>query len=294
MRKIGGIAIIIISLILAFASALSFQEDFIFANILLWVISFPLFIFGQMIRTSKSEFKYRGKRWVSIYLFFFFIFPLLMYLFESYHDLKENTFLDEQFITYEPASGDLGVIALVGFMILICLFAVRFLNPGLKRKKLLNMIILGTVIFLSAFHYFMFSDYRGIHEEKGLVSSNWKGEKDIISYGQIESVFVDPYVHYANLNNSSDDTKFSWKVTFQPKNQKEEVVYHFALVTESGLEEMVEIEKIAGENNIPFIVGEMDQETRKWFELDLELEELDKDRYYDLFQVNRATYSQDF
>ncbi|HEO8421980.1 hypothetical protein [Niallia sp. FSL W8-0635] len=286
MRKISGIVMIIISLVLAFASALSFKDDFIFANILLWVISFPLFISGQLIRTSKYAFKQRGKRWVSIYLFFFFILPLLMVLFDSYQDLKETTFIDEQFITYEPASGDLGVLALVGFMILIVLFAIRFLSPGIKRKRLLNMIILGTVIFLSAFHYFMFSDYRGIHEEKGLVSSNWKGEKDIIAYEEIESVFVEPHVHYANLNRRSDETRFTWKVTFQRSNQKEDVVYQFAEVTESGLEEMVGIKKISQENNIPFIVGEMDQETRKWFDLDLELEELDEERYYDLFEVN--------
>ena len=41
MRKIGGIVIIIISLVLALSSALNFQEDIIFANILLWVISLP-------------------------------------------------------------------------------------------------------------------------------------------------------------------------------------------------------------------------------------------------------------
>lgn len=286
MRKISGIVMIIISLVLAFASALSFKDDFIFANILLWVISFPLYISGQLIRTSKYEFKQRGKRWVSIYLFFFLILPLLMFLFESYQDLKETTFVDEQFITYEPASGDLGVIALVGFMILLSLFAGRFLNPGLKRKGLLNSIIIGTIVFLIGFHYFMFTDYRGIHEEKGLISSNWKGEKDIIGFEEIESVFVEPYVHYANLNIPSDDTKFSWKVIFQPNNQKEEVIYHYTLVTKPGLEEMVKIKTISQENNIPFNVGEMDQETRKWFDLDLEVEELEEERYYELFEVN--------
>ncbi|CAI9387262.1 hypothetical protein ACTQ5K_13270 [Niallia sp. Sow4_A1] len=286
MRKISGIVMIIISLVLAFASALSFKDDFIFANILLWVISFPLYISGQLIRTSKYEFKQRGKRWVSIYLFFFLILPLLMFLFESYQDLKETTFVDEQFITYEPASGDLGVIALVGFMILLSLFAGRFLNPGLKRKGLLNSIIIGTIVFLIGFHYFMFTDYRGIHEEKGLISSNWKGEKDIIGFEEIESVFVEPYVHYANLNIPSDDTKFSWKVIFQPNNQKEKVIYHYTLVTKSGLEEMVKIKTISQENNIPFNVGEMDQETRKWFDLDLEVEELEEERYYELFEVN--------
>ena len=141
MRKIGGIVIIIISLVLALSSALNFQEDIIFANILLWVISLPLYISGQIMKTSKSEFKHRGKRWIFIYLFFFFILPLLVYLHVSYQDFKESIFVDDQFIIYESASSKLGVISLVGFIILIFLCAGRFLNPGLERKGLLNGII---------------------------------------------------------------------------------------------------------------------------------------------------------
>lgn len=287
MRKIGGIVIIIISLVLALSSALNFQEDFIFANILLWGISLPLYISGQIMKTSKSEFKHRGKRWIFIYLFFFFILPLLVYLHVSYQDFKESIFVDDQFIIYESASNKLGVISLVGFIILIFLFAGRFLNPGLERKGLLNVIIIGTVIFLIGFNYFMFSDYRGIHKEKGLISSNWKGEKDIVPYEEMEGVFVEPYVHYAYFSKtSSDETRFSWKVIFQPSNNKKEVVYHFPIVTESSLEQMIDIEKIAQENHLPIIVGEMDQETRKWFDFDLELEGLNEARYYQFFQVN--------
>ncbi|RDW17278.1 hypothetical protein [Oceanobacillus chungangensis] len=286
MRKLCGIVIIIFSLVLALGCALLFQEDIILSNIILWIISLPLFISGQIIRTSKSEFKYRGKRWVSIYIFFFFIFPLLIYLYGYYNDLKENTFVDEQFIIYQPTSGSLGDLSLVVFMILISLFAGRFLNPDLKRKGLLNVLIIVTIIFLIGFNYFMFSDYRGIHEEKGLVCSNWKGERHIISYEEIESVYVEPYVHYARLSSTSDETRFAWKMTFQTNNQKNEVVYHFPIMSVFGLEQTMDMEKVSMENDIPFIIGEMSQESLKWFDLDLELEGLDKERYYELFHVN--------
>ncbi|RDW20256.1 hypothetical protein CWR48_06030 [Oceanobacillus arenosus] len=286
MRKLGGIVIIIFSLLLAFSGAISFQEDIIFASIVFWLISLPLYISGQIIRTSKSEFKHRGKHWVSIYIFFFFILPLLFYLYEFYNHLKEDTFVNEQFIIYEPASGILGDLSLGVFLILISLFAGRFLNPGLKRKGLLNAMIIGTLIFLAGFNYFIFSDYRGIHEDKGLVSSNWKGEEQIISYEEIASVHVEPYVHYANLSSRSDETRFVWKVIFQSNSPKNEVVYHFSGMSEFRLEQTIDLRKIAMENNIPFIMGDMSQETVKWFDLDLELEELDKERYYELFQVN--------
>lgn len=285
MRKLAGIVIIAFSIFLGLACAIVFHEEIIGANIILWIISLPLYISGQIVRTSKSEFKHQGKRWVAIYLFFFFILPLLFYLYEFYHDLKEKIFIDEQFIIYEPSSGMLGELSLGGFMILICLFGARFLNPGLKRKGLLNSIIVTTVIFLIGFNYLMFSDYRGIHEEKGLVSSNWKGEVQMISYDEIENIYLEPYVHYASLSNTSDETRFVWKLTFQPSQQKE-VVYHFATLTESGLEQTIAIKKLALEKNVHFIIGEMNQETLEWFNLDLELEGLEKERYYELFQVS--------
>ena len=285
MKKLVGIVIIAFSSFLGFACAIAFQQEIIVANIMLWIISLPLYIIGQIIRTSKSEFKHQGKRWVAIYLFFFFILPLLFYLYGFYNDLKETTFIDEQFIIYEPSSGMLGELSLGGFLILICLFGSRFLNPDLKRKGLLNSIIIGTVIFLIGFNYLMFSDYRGIHEEKGLVSSNWKGERQMISYDEIESVYLEPYVHYANLSNKNDETRFLWKLTFQPR-YKNEVVYYFPILTESGLEETIAIKKLALENDVDFIIGEMNQATLKWFDLDLELEGLEKERYYELFQVS--------
>lgn len=283
VRKLLGVVIIALSLVLGLSCAIFFQEDMVFANIIFWIISVPLYISGQIIRTSKSEFKHRGKRWVFIYIFFFWIFPLLIYLYDYYNDFKESIFLDE-FITYEPSSGMLGDLSLGVFLILITLFAVRFLNPDLKQKGLFNIIIIGTAIFLIGFNYYMFSDYRGIHKEKGLVSSDWKGERHITSYEEIERVYLKPYVHYVNLSNTSDETRFVWKVIFQPRNQNE-VVYHFQM-TESNLEQTIDIKKIAIENDISFLIEDMNQETLKWFNLDLELEELEKDRYYGLFQVN--------
>lgn len=287
MRKLIGIVIILFSLLLSLGCAITFKEDIIFANIILWIISFPLYITGQIIRTSKSEFKYRGKRWVLIYIFFFFILPLLFYFNGMYHDFKKNTFVDEQLIIYEPTSGSLGDFSLGIFMILISLFAGRFLHPELKRKGLLNTLIIATIILLVGFNYFMFADYRGIHEEKGLVSSNWKGERHIISYEEIKSVYVEPYVQYRRLSSTSDETRFAWTVTFQPNDQNnDDVIYRFAMITEFGLEQTIDMEKIALENEIPFIVGEMNQKTLEWFDLGLELEDLDKERYYELFQVN--------
>lgn len=97
-------------------------------------------------------------------------------------------------------------------------------------------MIIGTLIFYIGFNYFMFSNYRGIHKVKELVFSNWKGEKHIITYEEIDCVYVEPYVHYAKLSNTSDETEFVWRMTFQPSNQKNKIVYHFSMQPESNLE----------------------------------------------------------
>ncbi|MBD8069724.1 hypothetical protein [Bacillus sp. PS06] len=286
MKKVAGIAIIIFSLLIALGCALSFRNDLVFANFLLWLISFPLYILGQIMRTSKAEFKYRGKRWVLIYIFFFFILPLILNLQQGYTDLKKSTFIDEQFILFEFSSGSLGEWSVLLFMILIILFALRFLSPEIKRKGLLNTIIAGMVLFVVGFNYVMFNDYRGVHEEQGLVSSNWNGEKEMISFGEIESIHIKPYTHFANLNLPSDETRFAWELIFQPTHLENEI-YHFSFMTEENLEEMIDIAAIAREYEIPFNVGEMDQTTLNWFEFDLDLEGLDDERYYELFQVNK-------
>ena len=51
--------------------------------------------------------------------------------------------------------------------------------------------------------------------------------------------------------------RFSWKVTFQPNNQKNEVVYQFSMMSEFNLEQTIDLKKIAMENDIPFNIGEM-------------------------------------
>lgn len=57
------------------------------------------------------------------------------------------------------------------------------------------------------------------------------------------------------------------------------------MLTESGLEETLAIKNLVLENSVPFIIGEMNQKTLEWFNHDLEYEELEKERYYEIFQV---------
>lgn len=286
MRKISGIAIILISIFIGLGCALTFGDGLIVSVIILLFISLPLYIFGHITRTSVAEFKQKGKRWISIFTFLFFILPLTIHLYGSYDEYKRSIFADEQFIIYRSVSGELGKLSLIALLVLIVLLAARFLNPILKKKGLLNFLIIGVSIFLIVFSYFMFSDYRGVHQEQGLVSSTWKGEKTVISYQDIDSIQIEPYVHYASSTNSSDETNLRWSITFKHNNKQNEVVYHFYKIDEENLEHTIQIKELAMQNDIPFIVGKMNEDTYKWLKFDLELEELDRERYYKLFGVD--------
>lgn len=284
MRKFFGIAVIGISLLWGLCCAVYSPDDLLFANIMFWVMGVPLFIFGQIIRTSKAAFKKQGKRWVGIYVFFFCIVPFIFYFYEFYYDLKETVFIDEQFIIYEPSSGMLGDLSLGGLLILLGLVGARFLKPDLKRKGLLNGAIFSSALLLIGFNYLMFSDYRGVHEDNGLISSNWQGNVKQISFKEMERIELKPDIHYASLSNTSDETRFVWELIFHPIHE-EAVVYYYSMLTETGLEETAAIKKLALEKNIPFQVAQMNPKTLEMFDFDLKWEKLEKKRYYELFEV---------
>jgi hypothetical protein len=285
MKKFAGILIIIISLFLSIGNALAYRYDLIVAFIFFVLISLPVYIIGQIVRTSLVEFKSRGKRWIGIYLFFLFILPLLINSYIYVDEYKLQTFADEHFIIFEPASGELGKLSIGIQLVLIFLFAARLLQPDIQRKWTLNISIIVTSLVFLGFHYVMFSDYRGVHEEKGLVTSTWTGEKSVVSYHDIESITLVPSVHYASLSNTSDETRFVWKIIFRHEPENGEVVYQYNMISKNNLEETIAIKEVASQHNVPFMVKEMNPKTFKWFEFDLGLEELDQDRYYELFKV---------
>lgn len=278
MRKFVGTVIIIFSLLLAFVCAVGYGDFLLFANIVFWVISLPIYIFGQIIRTSKYEFKMSGGQWVRTYIYFFLILPLLFHLYIFYGTLKKATFDDEKYIFFENDYSSLGSINLVFWAILIFLMGALFLNNPQKKGKLYALIIVTATLTIG-FSYFMFSEYRALHEELGLVSQDWKGNKYTVPYEELESVYLDAYNTYGR----GSDTY--WRLTFQPKNQPE-IKYAYPDFSEYSLESIIDVKEIVIGKGVPFIVRRMNEETFDMFDFLLELEDLDKKRYYDLFQIN--------
>ena len=279
MRKFFGYVILIVSLLLGLMLAVLYGEAIIFTCIFFWLICIPMYSWSKYLRSTKYEFKTKIRDSLKRYIYFLFIIPMLFHIGLFYLELKEKAFIDEKYIKYELSASFIGEINF--FFILLCgfLFGMRFMSD-FKRKRLLNVLIICSAILFIGFSYFTFSEYRGIHEELGLISSNIKGEKNIIPYEEIESVHVVPYMSYSRRN-----TNFVWEIIFQVRNQNKEV-YQYIDINKSNLERTFQIKDIVTEKGIPFEVREMNADTLEWFDWELDMDNLDKERYYELFQIH--------
>lgn len=280
MRKFLGIVIIIFSSLIGLFCAIGYGESLIISNIIFWLISFPIYIAGQKVRTSKYQFKMEGNQWIRNYIYMFFIMPLMIHAAIKYAEMKEDAFGDEKYIFFNHEYSFLGEMNLLLFIVLI--FLVGGLVMGNPTKKgLLFTLIIGTASLTIWLSYFMFSEYRGVHEELGLVSSDRKGNITIIPYEELEGVYLEAYISYGGRRTS--DTV--WAVTFKPNNHSE-VKYSSSDFSKSALESIIDVREIVVGKGIPFLAKRMDKTTFSDFDYMLELKKLDKQRYYDLFQIN--------
>ncbi|HEY4554127.1 MAG TPA: hypothetical protein VIG80_13130 [Bacillaceae bacterium] len=284
MKKLFGVVIIVFSLFLALGALLGFEENPAASIFGIAVLSFPIYLAGHLVRTSKAEFKFKARRWAGIYVCVVALIPFIFYQFLSYEERKWNAISDGQYILYEPGSNGWGAFSIILMMVLILLTIGNFFNPKLKRRKLLASITISVAMIYGGFQYMMWKDYRGVHEELGLISQSWSGKRTVMSFDDLAGIYIVPSVHRASLNNPSDETEFIWNLIFIDQDG-ERTSYLFRGLSQERLDSALQIKDIAHLKNIPFQVGEMDNKTRKWFELEFELNELEKEPFYRFFEV---------
>ncbi|CAM4224656.1 hypothetical protein [Lederbergia lenta] len=284
MRKKIGIFLIVFSLLLALGSLIEFEEDMAFSIFTLFCVSLPLYILGQFLRTSKMEMKRKGKHWLAIYVFCVIILPLIFYTYEKYEDMKWNTISDGKLILYEASSGNLGQLSLGFLLVLLLLIPIRLFSPELKRKRLMSIIIIGIIFIYGGFQYMMWSDYRGVHAEQGLITQKWNGQKHIQSFNEMERIYVQPNLHIGKLSDPSDETQFMWKLIFTNKNG-ENIIYSYRGLSKNVLDSALQIKGIASKEQITFEVEQMSEKEREWFDFELMLQELEEEPFYHFFEV---------
>ena len=125
-----------------------------------------------------------------------------------------------------------------------------------------------------------------MHTEFGLISNDWRGQKSSIAYEEIGRIVIQPYIDYPSLSDPSDEKHFSWRMVFVVREGDNEM-YRFGRLYEENVERAQQIKAIAVQNNIPFVVEVMSTKEREWFDYELTLLKLEKEPFYDFFEIER-------
>lgn len=163
---------------------------------------------------------------------------------------------------------------------LILFVSIRIFSTEIRRKWIPDLLIVVTLIAYGASLYVLWEDYRGIHADRGFVTNKWNGVEESIPWENVTRIYIDPYVHYAHKN---DETHISWTMVIE-SDSNEDVLYRFQNLYEHDLHVGNQIKEVAQDNNIPFLTTIMTKEERKWYEFELELENLPKESFHEFFQ----------
>lgn len=285
MRRKLGISLILLSLFIALGGLVTIQEDFKASVIGILVISLPLYVIGQIVRTDVKRAKENGFRWIWAYVYGVIIVPALFLSYEGYEDLKRQTFSNNDFLMFESiATHHIGGLSIGFIMLLLLLFAFPFYETSLKVKRILGISTVLVMGVYAGYQYMMWADYRGVHAVDGLVTHHWNGDEQIVPYEEIVEIVVQPYVKYAVLSDPTDETYFAWRLIFITENE-EQTTYRLWL-NEDSLSEGNQVKQLAHSKNIPFHVVPLTEKQRDEFDFQLQLKELHKEPYYTFFEVD--------
>lgn len=283
MKNFIGKILIGLSIVIAYVNLQSLPENILTYILIIILVSFPLYIIGHRLRRTLIIFKEKVIIWSFAYAFVALLIPLLFFSYTQYEKLKSDTF-NEHFILFESTSSVNGGGISLGFMLFLILFvSIRIFSSDIRRKWIPNLLIIITLIAYSTSLYVLWEDYRGIHADRGFVTNKWNGVEESIPWENVSRIYIDPYVHYASLSNTSDETHISWTMVIESSSKKD-MLYRFQNLSENDLHIGNQIKEIAKDNNIQFIVNRMTEDERKWYEFELDLEKLPKTDFHVFFQ----------
>ncbi|MFJ7826063.1 hypothetical protein [Psychrobacillus sp. NPDC096623] len=281
--EIIGIILIALSIVIAYANLENFPENTLTYILIIMLVSYPLYILGHRLHRTLIIFKEKLIKWSVAYAFVALFIPLLFISYTHYEQLKSETFND-YFILYKSSSSFNVEGLSFGCMYSLILFVgIRIFSTEIRRKWIPNLLIVVTLFAYGISLYVLWEDYRGIHADKGLVTNKWNGVEESIPWENVTRIYIDPYVHYARLSNKNDETHISWTMVIE-SDSNEDVLYRFQNLHEHDLHVGNQIKDIAQDNNIPFIISNMTEAERKWYEFELELENLPKEPFHKFFQ----------
>ncbi|REB05548.1 hypothetical protein DVB69_14845 [Sporosarcina sp. BI001-red] len=263
-------------------TGLLFTEG-IFYFFLLFLLAFPLFMAGQWLRIGQTLRKQSLVKFTSIFVQVTLLIPSIFLVFNNYAKLKNETFAREGFLWFQPTSSP--TIGLIGTLLLIALvlsIMPKILFGWTHGGKQLTGLILSLFVLTAAFLFITWNDYQAIHEEEGIVVSTWWGKQQTVDWSSVESVEITPYVLKRVANKYSKEPVFAWMFEFKQTNG-DRISFKRTDLSTYNLEQSQRVKEQIEKENIPLSVGQMDEATTKWYELELQMENLNPDPFNEFF-----------
>lgn len=284
MKKGIGILLIASGLIFGITcTGLLFTEG-IFYLFLFILLAFPLFMVGQWLRIGHSLTKQILVKFTAIFVQVAFLIPSIFLVLNNYSKLKNETFAREGFLWFQPTSSSaIGLIGTLLLIVLVLSIMPKILFGWTHGGKPLTGFILSLFVLTVTFLFITWNDYQAIHEEEGIVVSTWWGKQQAVDWASVDSVEITPYVLKRVANKYSKEPIFAWRFEFKQSNG-DQVSFKRTDLSTYNLEQSQRVKEQIQKENIPLSIGQMDEATTKWYELELELENLNPEHFNEFFK----------
>ena len=258
-------------------------SDGIFNIIILLLFPYPLFMFGQWLRLGTMKFKEKLLKYSLIFIQIAVLIPSIFILFDYYNKMKNNTYTREGFLWFEtnssPVLGYLTVLLIVTLVLLLLMRALHgWAYGGRIVSVLLSFVIVVSVFFLAI----TWNDYKAIDESEGIMISEWSGKQKKVEWSSVKEVKLIPYVKKQVANKYGVKKEFAWKFQFI-KSDGAKINFETTHLSKFNVQRSLQVKEKIKEEKIPFIIADMDDETEKWYGLELEVDHMNRHPFDKLF-----------
>ncbi len=285
MTKIVGYSFILFGIVMGIYSTSQLFSELWFAIFMIVIFSYGPYLVGNKLRLSTIDFKKNFWQLTGAFIVGVIMTPGFLLYIQNQSDVLEKIYdAESEFYFFKSGTGSNVAIVFAVFFVLITLLGYRVANGWKAGGHLLTGGIVSLALFFFGYQYMTFDSYSGIHKERGYVSKVWNEEEKGLSFGSIKEFRIEPFVRYAKISNPSDETVFLWHLIIVPLNG-EEFVYNTQSIDGNWLSDSKALQGKASKENILFTVLPMDENTYKWYQIELDVTDVDPQPFNEFFGI---------
>lgn len=251
--------------------------------ILLFLFPFPLFLLGQWLRLGTVKFREGIAKYTLIFIQIAVLIPLLFLLFDYYNKLKSDTYERDGFLWFETSSSTvLDYIMVFLFITLVLILLSKALQGWTFGGKTVSLLMIGVLFASTVLFFITWDDYKGVHASDGIVVSSRTSKEEKNAWSSIDRVELIPFVKKRIANKYGTRQEFAWKYEFF-LNDGSTITFEDMYLSEFNLHRSERVKEKIEEERIPLHINEMNSKTKKWYELELEVDHVNRAPFDKLF-----------